>query len=175
MTFYLAQVVSALTALTAVITMQLKKMEWILIGQILANLLTAATYFLLGGLSGAGLCILAIGHTAVMYLFNRKGIRPHWAVGLGFIALYIACSAYYFESPVDCLSAMGAIFFALSVMQQKPAASRLCYVFNPMFWMIYDVFTLAYVSLLTHFIVFVSTVVAMIRVDHIFSKKKGQD
>lgn len=175
MEFYIAQGISVLTALTAVITMQLKKMEWILIGQILANLLTAATYFLLGGASGAGLCILAIVHTIVMYIFNRNKLRPHWTVGIAFIALYIGYSAYYFKSMVDCLSALGAISYALSVMQEKPAASRLIYVFNPIFWMIYDIFTFAYANLIMHFIVFLSTLIAMIRVDHIFSKKKDQD
>jgi hypothetical protein len=45
-----------LTGVVAVVMMQFKDMRKILIGQILANLLTASTYFLLGGFSGAGIC-----------------------------------------------------------------------------------------------------------------------
>ena len=54
MAFYLAQGISVLTALTAMVMMQFKSMKKILAGQIIANLLTASTYFLLGGFSGAG-------------------------------------------------------------------------------------------------------------------------
>ena len=72
MEFYIAQGISVLTALTAVLMMQFKSMKLILLGQIVANLLAASTYFLLDGLSGAGICFLAIAHTIVMFFYNRK-------------------------------------------------------------------------------------------------------
>ena len=70
--FYIAQGISVLTALTAVITMQMKKMRNILLGQITANILTASTYFLLGGFSGAGICLIAIVKSIVMFFYERK-------------------------------------------------------------------------------------------------------
>ena len=50
--------------------------------------------------------------------------------------------------------------------------SRVWYVFNPLFWIVYDISTLAYVNLVIHVVVFVSTVVALIRVDDIFRLRK---
>lgn len=165
MEFYLAQAISVLTAIVAIIMMQFKSMSKILFCQVLANLLTASTYFLLGGFSGAGICFVAIAQSVVMFLYNKKGIKPHTAVVALFIALYIACSVVYYQSLVDVLSAMAAVCFAVSIVQQKPAASRMWYVFNPLCWLTYDLFTAAYGNFIMHLVIFVSTLSAIIRLD----------
>ena len=113
MEFYIAQGISVLTALVAVLMMQFKKMKWILAGQIVANLLTALTYLLLGGFSGAGICLLAILQSLVMFFYARKQKKPHLPVILLFIVLYVACSVYYYTSPIDICSGLGAVCFAL--------------------------------------------------------------
>ena len=170
MAFYIAQGISVLTALTAIVMMQFKSMKKILAGQILANLLTASTYFLLGGFSGAGICFAAIAQSVVMFLYDRKGKSPHPAVLAGFIALYVACSVIYYTSPIDILSAMAAVCFAVSIAQKKPSASRAWYVMNPLFWMVYDLYTRAYGNYIMHLVIFISTLTAMIRLD--LQKKK---
>ena len=55
MEFYIAQGISVVTCVLAVITMQFKSMRGILIGQTIVNLTSVLTYVLLGGLSGAGM------------------------------------------------------------------------------------------------------------------------
>ena len=148
MEFYIAQGISVLNGIVAVLSMQFKDMKKVLIAQIIANLLTALTFFLLGGISGAGICIIAIFQTVAMFIYNIKKVTPHRWVIAGFIALYAACSALYYKSPVDLLSAAAAITYAFSVVQTKSAYARLWYVFNPLFWLVYDVFTGAYVNIL---------------------------
>ena len=165
MEFYLAQGISVLTGIVAVVMMQFKDMRKILIGQILANLLTASTYFLLGGFSGAGICLIAIVQTVTMFLYNLKNRPPHRAVSVLFILLYLACSAFYYKSPVDLFSAMAAICYAFSVVQTKSSLSRLWYLFNPLCWLIYDLFTRAYGNLILHVVVFSSTLIAIFRND----------
>ena len=165
MEFYLAQGISVLTGIVAVVMMQFKDMRKILIGQILANLLTASTYFLLGGFSGAGICLIAIVQTVTMFLYNLKNRPPHRAVSILFILLYLACSAFYYKSPVDLFSAMAAICYAFSVVQTKSSLSRLWYLFNPLCWLIYDLFTRAYGNLILHVVIFSSTLIAIFRND----------
>ena len=165
MEFYRAQGISVLTDIVAVVMMQFKDMRKILIGQILANLLTASTYFLLGGFSGAGICLIAIVQTVTMFLYNLKERPPHRAVIFLFILLYLACSAFYYKSPVDLFSAMAAICYAFSVVQTKSSLSRLWYLFNPLCWLIYDLFTRAYGNLLLHVVIFSSTLIAIFRND----------
>lgn len=170
MEFYIAQGISVLTTLLSIFTMQLKSMKKILIGQTLVNLLVAVSYFLLGGLSGAGICFIAIFQGIVMFFYNTKEKKPHLWVILGFIALYVACSAVYFKSFSDLFPAIAAVCFAMSIVQQKPAASRLWYLPNPILWIVYDIILLAYGNLIMHIIVFIGTLLGIIRLD--LKKKK---
>ncbi len=170
--FYIAQGISILTGILAAVMMQLKKMKVILLFQLAVNLLTALTYILLGGLSGGGICLIAILQSAVMFFYNKKGRKPHWWVLAIFIAGYVACSVLYYKSFVDVFSALAAICFAVSIAMNTPFMSRVWYVFNPLFWIVYDISPLAYVNLIIHAAVFISTVVALIRVDDIFRLRK---
>jgi hypothetical protein len=165
MEFYIAQGISVLTGIVAVLMMQFKSMKKILIGQILANLLTASTYLLLGGFSGAGINMIGILQSVVMFICDIKNISPkRWTI-IGFIALYIGCSALYYKSPVDIFSALAAVCFALSVVQTKPAASRRWYSLNPLCWLAYDIFTRAYGNFIMHLVILISTVSAILRYD----------
>ena len=175
MEFYIAQGISILTAITAVIAMRLKNMKGILIGQILANLFTASTYFLLGGFSGAGICLLAIVQGVVMFFYNKNGKKTHNAVIVGFILLYIACSVIYYEHIIDVCSALAAICYAMSIAQATAKDSRLWYVFNPLLWVIYDIYTRAYANLVMHAAIFCSTALFLIRNDGIFRKKPQEN
>lgn len=170
MEFYIAQGISILTAITAIITMRLKNMKGILIGQILANLFTSSTYFLLGGFSGAGICLLAIVQGVVMFFYEKNNKKPHNAVIAGFILLYIACSALYYEHFIDICSALAAVCYAMSITQTTAKGSRLWYVFNPLLWVVYDIYTRAYANLVMHASIFLSTALFLIRNDGIFKK-----
>ena len=171
MSFYIAQAISVLTAAAAIITMQFKSMKNILIGQIVINLLAASTYFLLGGFSGAGICFIAIAQTITMFFYNVKNKKPHKAVIIGFILLYFACSAVYYTSPIDIISALAAICFALSIVQTNASGSRIWYSINPLCWVVYDIYTKAYGNLIMHLVIFISTAAAIIRND--IMKKNG--
>ena len=175
MEFYIAQVISVLIAVVAVLMMQFKSMKMILIGQITANLLTAATYFLLDGFSGAGICLIAILQTIVMFVYNQKKKTPHISVIVIFILLYIACAIYYYQSIIDIFSALAAVSFALSIVQKDSAKSRFWYSFNPICWLIYSLFCRAYGNCITYSIIFISTFIAMIRIDDIFKLKQRKE
>ena len=165
MEFYVAQGISVLTGVVAVVMMQFKEMKHILAGQILANLLTASTYFLLGGFSGAGINLIAIVQTVVMFVYSLKKIPPKkWVIAV-FILLYAVCSAIYYRSPVDLFSGGAAICYAFSVVQTKASLSRLWYLFNPLCWLVYDLFTAAYGNFILHVIIFSTTLLAILRRD----------
>ena len=170
MAFYIAQTISVLTAISAVIMMQFKNIKGILAGQIITNLLSATTYFLLGGLSGAGVCLVAIVQSVVMFCYSLNAHKPHLAVSITFIVAYLGCSVLYYQSPIDVLSAVAAVCFAISIVQTKSSTSRLWYLFNPLLWIVYDIFTSAYVNIVVHFAVFVSTLIAIVRLDVLKAK-----
>jgi hypothetical protein len=175
MEFYIAQGITILTALTVIISMQTTSMKWILLGQILANLFSASTYFLLGGFSGAGICLLAILQAIVMFFYERAGKTPHLAIIIGFIVLYIACSIVYYKTLIDVFSAIAAVCYAISITQKSPTNARLWYVFNPICWLIYSLFTRAYANVIMYVCIFVSTAFTLVRVDKIFARKQATE
>ena len=176
MMFYIAQAFSFLSAIAVIIGMQCKSMKTILFWQSLGNLAVALGYFLLGGISGGLICLFAVGQGLVMYFYNKQGRKPHTSVLVLFIVISIVCSAvtaYFSRSFAEIFSAVGAILYTLSIAQQRPAASRLIYLFNPVCWMCYDVFTKAIVSFIVHLVVFVATGIGIVRVD-LLGKKKAE-
>ena len=92
--FYLAQGISILCGIVAIITMQLKNMKTILVFQIIVNFTALLNYLLLGGNSGAMVSLLAIIQAVAMFIYSTKKRRPHKTVIIGFILGYAACSTY---------------------------------------------------------------------------------
>ena len=173
--FYIAQGISVITAIVAACMVQFKNLKMILLGQLTANLLTAISYILLGGLSGGGICLIAILQSVVIFFYTQKKKRPQWWVLALFIVAYVACSIVYYESFVDIFPAIAAVCFAVSITMDSPFRARVWYIFNPISWVVYDLATLAYGNLLIHAVVFVSTAIALIRIDDIFGWKKRKN
>ena len=69
---YVVNGISMITAVIAILSVQLKNMKGILATQLIGNTLAASTYFLMGGFTGAGVSIIAVVQTVVMYFYNAK-------------------------------------------------------------------------------------------------------
>lgn len=173
--FWLAQGISVITGILAIIMMQFKNMKTILLFQIIVNVTASLNYLLLGGDSGAIISALAIIQSVVMFLYNTKKRKPHIHVILGFIICYVDVSLFNIivsGDPKEILPAMAAVCFSLSLVQSKPSAFRVWGALNPSCWLIYDLFTGSYVMFVVHLGILISSIVGMVRVDGIFKKKK---
>jgi hypothetical protein len=175
--YYIAQGISVATAVIAILSVQLKNMKGILVTQLIGNFLASSTYFLLGGFTGAGVSIIAVVQTVIMYLYNVKDKKPHVAVTVAFISAYVLNAALTYSSAFDILPAVAAVCYALSVVQTKPMAFRFFNIWNPLCWIFYDVYKGAHVNFLTHLGIFISVVIACVRLDGFFgllNKKQKQ-
>ena len=173
--FYIAQGISIITGILAVIMMQLKSMRSVLIFQIIVNITTLSNYFLLGGNTGVLVSVLAIVQSVVMFLYNRRGVKPGTAVVVAFVLAYAGCSAYNIAATgalIELLPALAAICFSISLVQQKPSIFRIWGALNPLLWAGYDIYTRSYVLFCVHFGILVSTLVAMVRVDGILRSRR---
>ncbi len=113
-----------------------------------------------------------------MFFYNKKELRPHAAVLVGFILFSVVCSAvtgYFSRSFAEIFSAVGSVLYTFSIAQKRPAISRLIYLFNPLCWMCYDIFTKAYVSLAVHLAIFIFTGIGIIRLDLLKKSKKSTE
>ena len=173
--FFIAQGISVITGIMAIVMMQLKSMRVILIFQILTNLFASSSYLFLDGKSGMLVSLLAVVCSVVMYFYNTKNRKPHLLVAALFIAAYVASAVYSTvtsSDPWELLPAFSATCFVLSLIQIKTSYFRIFATLNPIFWLPYDLHTASYVMFIVHFGILVSSVIGMIRLDGLFRKKK---
>ena len=156
----------ASTALTLLAAQQ-KKMTTVLILAIIYNTLSALSNFLVGGIVGSVLCLVAVGQTLISSLYEKKSRRvPLWITAL-FMAAYIACTALTFSGWLDLLPCVGALAYAVAVLQTKTSGYRLCMIVNAGVWMIYEL-TLTppnYAIALSGALTLVSIFIGMLRLD----------
>lgn len=161
----ISQICGLIVSAAAITSMQLKNIKLILMCLLVCNGVGAASYILLGGLSGCGIYLVALAQTVVCFLFRIKDKKvPVWVAGM-FLILYIICSVMTYHSPVDVISALAAITCALSLVQEKPSRYRIFMLLNGILWMIYDVNVSAYTMIISHIATTVSAGVGIIRLD----------
>jgi len=165
--FYIAQAVS-LAAMAASITIQqLKDIRQIIAGSFVINLLSAIQYLLLGGLSGGWICIVAAFQCVAMFFVSRRedaNKLRKWFLLL-FAAMYVAGTCMVYQGIKDLFSCAGALFFVLSILQEKPAKYRRFSACNALVWIVYNIPTGAYVNLVSQLFKLGSILVAMVRMD----------
>ena len=174
--FYLAQGISILCGILAIIMMQMKKMKTILIFQIVVNLTASLNYLLLGGDSGALISLLAIIQAIVVFIFNVNKRKMPIALIVIFALGYVSISTYNIVSSgeiIGVFTALGAICYCMCLVQEKPSNFRIWAALNPAFWLPYDHITHS-VIFLVHSGILISSVIAIIRLDGFFGliKKK---
>jgi len=164
-TFIAAQIVGILITVSSVIGMQFKDMKWVLAGQIVSNMLTALNLGLLGGLSGAGVCITATVQSVMIFLLKLKNKEFPAEMSIVFAAIYTICSLAAYKSAFDILVLAASLIYAMSVIQPRSAVCRIYLLINSLLWVIYDLNIGAYTTIITYVILITSIVVAMIRID----------
>lgn len=161
----LTQLVGFGPAVASLIASQCKKLTTILPWNALSNLLLAVTYTLAGGFSGAGICYTAVIQTMISYFYARKKKEvPLWQTFV-FLAIYLLIAVFTYKGPSDIIPAVASITYALAVVQSKPLGYRIFLSVNSALWVIYDIVVMAYTMVLTHGLLLVSLLIAIVRYD----------
>ena len=170
--FLAGQIVGVFVTIAAVISMQFKSMKNVLAGQVVANLLLMLNCLLLSAWAGAGTGIIATVQTIVNYGFKAKDKKIPLSLTVFFMILYVISSYFTYKGIADILPLIAALIFAVAVMQEKASVCRLLSLGNSALWLTYDFCIMAYTTTLTHGILLVSVIVAIIRLDIKEWKKK---
>ncbi|MBQ8415684.1 MAG: YgjV family protein [Clostridia bacterium] len=163
--FITAQILGLVALGTGMTSMLLKSMVGVLILQIASNLAMCLNFAFLGAFSGAGVSIVATIHSFVIFLFQRKNKPFPKALTALFIVVYVAVSLLSYSMPLDLLCTVGAILFCFSVVQSKSSGFRLFAMLNTATWITYDLTTMAYTASLTHVVLFLTSLISIIRLD----------
>ncbi len=169
--FLIAQALGPVTTVISIVSSQMKSLKAILLLELAANLLVALTYLLVGGDSGAYICLVACIQTTISFLYTRKGRQCPTALTVVFLCIYIGITIVTYQSPTDILPGLCSVTFALSVVQKNAARYRVYMAINSLLWVVYDLIVGAYSTILTHGLLLISLILAMIRLD----RKKAED
>ena len=178
MNFIIAQWLGIITTVVALLSVQFKRMELILIGQIVSNVLVALSYWLLGGLSGAWICILAAVQTLIIFFLDRSNLknknRKKEMLLVLFVMAYVIGTMIVYVDWRDIVAGVCAVLFVLAIVQSESGKLRIIMMVNALLWIIYDYKTKAYTNILTHGLELLSILIAMVRLDR-KSKKQVQE
>lgn len=170
-----SQIIGYVATAVTLVALQQKKIKTILIFAIVSNALAGLSNFLIGGVAGGGICMIAVVQTLISLYCNikRDGKVPV-PVTLFFIACYVTITAVTYKTPFDLLPGAAAIIYALAVIQKKSSNFRILMILNSVAWIIYELtldpqnFALAATFLLQ----LISTLIGIVRLD--IMKKKSE-
>ena len=173
--FFISQALSALTAIFSIVAEQMKKMKHILLFQTLVNLLAALSYlFLENGRAGFIVSMIGTIQSILMYVYDKKGKKPHVVMIIGFVVAYVFLSLYHnTDRLINFLPAMAAVCFALALVQKNPKMYRVFDFFNAVLWLVYDACILSG-NFFVHLGIAISALIGMIRLDGLFGIAKRQ-
>ncbi len=150
-----------------------KKMTVVLVFSFVANLLVGVSYILVGGISGALICVVAGIQLLVNFTFAARGKKiPIWLIFV-YSAAYCVVNISTFTNWYDIFSLCAALGFVFSMAQSNPKYYRLLLITNMGSWLIYDIFATAYGNMIMH-ISSVITIVVAIYVRDVRNKSKNK-
>ena len=173
MEFWIAQIVGIITTVVALVSVQFKDEKIILLGEIIANFTTAISFGLLGGLSGAWVCVLAAFQSTILFVLNKsrspKRKMGKYIVSVVFAIAYIIGSIITYSIWQDIIVCVCALIYTYAVMQDTSKNMRTVIGVNMLLWIIYDLIIGAYTNMITHLLSALSVLTAKFRLDR---KKK---
>lgn len=165
--YIISQVISFVVWGINIAIAQMKDVKYVLLGEVIGNLLLGLSYTMLGGLSGGWVCLVAAVQTIILFFTNNKDIssKAKNVLLIVFAAIYVIGTVVVYQGWGDIISCACAIVYVLAIMQTDTAKYRKYKVLNSFLWTIYDIKIAAFASLLMHGSILISLVVGMIRLD----------
>ena len=169
MNFIIAQIMGILSTFSAILCVQARSAAGILLGQILANVFSGASYGLLDSPGGAWLCIIAAVHSLIVSFINKlsegKRRKAIIAVSLIFTPIYLAVSVLTYSRWTDIISGICALLFVFTIAQKDAGKMRNVMLLSMSLWVVYDIAVGAYTNVITHGSTIVSILGAKLRLD----------
>lgn len=169
MNFFIAQVLGIFSSLAAIGCVQARSAKFVLLGQFLANGSLGLSYGLLGSLSGAWVCILAMVHSLVISVVNEKAAERRdgliRVISVLFSLAYVAGFAVTYARWPDLIACICALLFVVTVAQKDASGMRNVMLLSMTLWIIFDICVGGYTNIIAHGATIVSLIAAKLRLD----------
>lgn len=176
MSFFIAQAIGLVITGMTLVVQHFKKMHHILAMEFLMNGMAAVQYFLLDGMSGAWVSLIASVKILCVLICTKISSRNSKFVsnllyGV-FTAINVTVGILNIHAWYDVFPVLGCLVGAAAMLQSKAGNYRVLRITNAVVWIVYCVCAQAYSMILMQILCIVSGVSAILRLD---VKKKEKD
>ena len=163
MTYYIAQAFGLLSTVCCLLMPLLKKKRQMLIANAVNNSLVIVNILLLEGFSSAIMvCAVAVVQSLVAILHITRETKVTRGENILFLVLYVACGLLGFQTVIDALPIVGAVFNMLATFQRNEQRTRWLLLINASIFALYYV-VIGSTALLSVLCTIVSTLVGLWR------------
>ena len=169
--FILAQIFGVLGSCAMIVSSWQKERKNILFFLAFDNIFYFIQYVLLNALTGAYTNIIGLIR---LYLFEKKGknmfFKKNYTLYI-VILLYILVGVLTYENLGSIFPIVSSIIYAIVLWQYNPKYIRIGSSIMLLMWCIYNVLVHAYVGVLSEGILFISSILAIIKIDVLKNKE----
>ncbi len=173
--FIIAQIFGALGALSMILSSWQKSRKRIFLFLVFDNVFCFLQYLFLQAYAGAFTNVVGFIRTL---LFSKKGenkfLKTNYPLIL-IILLYIGINIFTFDGISSLFPAIASIIYAFVLWQDEPRKIRFGSSIMLFMWFVYNLCVKAYVGAVVELILFISSVVAIIKIDIRDRKKENKD
>lgn len=160
--FYLAQVFGIVALFILILSFQQNNTEKLFKLQIASCLTYSLEYLLLGGFSGALICFICAIRNLV-FSKHKEQIPVFWLYT--FLIIMFVSSIISYTGLVSLLPLLSALVYTIALWHKKLRIIRLAELLVAFIYIIYNIYILAYTSVLSSIIELVTTIFAIYRFD----------
>ena len=170
--FIIAQIMGAFGALSMMMSCWQKSRKNIFIFLVFDNVFYFLQYIFLGAYSGAFTNLVGLFRTVVFSQKNKNKLFSTNIPLFGIIIIYAVINIFTYNGITSLYPAIASIIYAIVLWQDDPKKIRFGSAIMLFLWFVYNLMVNAYVGAVIELVLFLSTLIAIIKIDIIRKDKE---
>lgn len=165
------KILGYLVLITALASMQVKKMAYLVILQCASNIFVVTQYLLRGEFSAMGICTLGAILTLMVFFFNIKEKSVPIPILVFFIVAGIGVTIGViigdggFDPRDHIVPLVAWVFFNVAMMQSKSWIARALMTVNSSLWLLHNVVNFNLSLIITYSVLVITSLIGILRLD----------
>ena len=172
MLFILAQLFGIISLLIYCVGVQVKKKENVLVVSILTNFFDSMQYLCLNAITGSIISLVNAFRCLAFYSYEKKYSKPSKILFAIFVIIALICGGITYKNIFSILPITASIISTYGMWQRKATIARIGLLLSCTMYIIYSLQAKAYSGAITFLVMFVATLISIIRNDVKFGGNK---
>ena len=171
--FILAQCAGAVALILTIIGIQFGKKDKIILFYFFADVFLVIEFFLLGSIAGALMNLVSTLRCFIYYTYDKHKLKTPFATMIMFEIATIATGVIFWQNIWSLIIIIANLTYNYGTWQENVLILKITAFIQSSCWIIYDLISKAYVSMLQECFLVIATLIAIIVIlHHILIEKK---